>query len=210
MGIGTSHDTENLCPPDSASNGSGKRPRIESAADVHESDRIAAATAAITEEAAGPRHVLASALPTSQGVGQLIHSGTKGVEAALPEQHRGGASAGSEKFANCHASESCDSESGMAPGYRLLAGDPQPEAEACARSCARVGPKPYLCTGFDCYVVREPCVMCAMALVHSRVQRVIYAEADPEHGALGGSLKLHGQQSLNHHYSVYHMAREPA
>ena len=69
------------------------------------------------------------------------------------------------------------------------------------------GPKPYLCTGFDCYLVREPCVMCAMALVHSRVRRVVYAEADPKWGALGGSLRLHGQRSLNHHYTVYHMPR---
>lgn len=65
--------------------------------------------------------------------------------------------------------------------------------------------KPYLCTGFDCYVVREPCVMCAMALVHSRVRRVIYSVPDPDHGALGSALKLHGQKSLNHHYSVYHL-----
>ena len=72
------------------------------------------------------------------------------------------------------------------------------------------GPKPYLCTGFDCYLVREPCVMCAMALVHSRVRRVVYAEADPEWGALGGSLRLHGQRSLNHHYTVYHMPRTPS
>jgi tRNA-specific adenosine deaminase 3 len=69
------------------------------------------------------------------------------------------------------------------------------------------GPKPYLCTGFDCYLVREPCVMCAMALVHSRVRRVMYAKADPKWGALGGSLRLHGQRSLNHHYTVYHMPR---
>ena len=70
-----------------------------------------------------------------------------------------------------------------------------------------VGPKPYLCTGYDCYLVREPCAMCAMALVHSRVRRVVYAETDPEWGALGGSFRLHGQRSLNHHYTVYHMPR---
>jgi len=69
------------------------------------------------------------------------------------------------------------------------------------------GPKPYLCTGYDCYLVREPCAMCAMALVHSRVRRVVYAEADNKWGALGGSFRLHGQRSLNHHYTVYHMPR---
>ena len=69
------------------------------------------------------------------------------------------------------------------------------------------GSKPYLCTGFDCYLVREPCAMCAMALVHSRVRRVLYAETDHDHGALGGKFRLHGQRSLNHHYTVYHMPR---
>ena len=63
--------------------------------------------------------------------------------------------------------------------------------------------KPYLCTGYDCYTVHEPCAMCAMALVHSRIRRVIYCVPDPQHGALGGSFRLHGQRSLNHHYQVY-------
>lgn len=102
-----------------------------------------------------------------------------------------------------------EGDPGMASGMRAQRKAPEPEA-ACARVGAMRGPKPYLCTGFDCYVVREPCVMCAMALVHSRVRRVIFAEPDPKHGALGGSLKLHGQQSLNHHYTVYRITREPA
>lgn len=63
---------------------------------------------------------------------------------------------------------------------------------------------PYLCTGYDCYLVHEPCVMCAMALVHSRLNRVFFSIPDPLHGALGGSnIKLHAQRSLNHHYSVF-------
>ena len=64
--------------------------------------------------------------------------------------------------------------------------------------------KSYLCTGFDCYVVHEPCVMCAMALVHARLRRVIYALPDCKSGALGGALRLHAQRSLNHHYHAYH------
>lgn len=47
--------------------------------------------------------------------------------------------------------------------------------------------------------------MCAMALVHSRVRRVIYCKPDFEFGALGGNFKLHSQRSLNHHYTVFHM-----
>ena len=45
--------------------------------------------------------------------------------------------------------------------------------------------------------------MCAMALVHSRVGRVVYAVQDSELGALGGRFRLHAERSLNHHYKVY-------
>ena len=44
--------------------------------------------------------------------------------------------------------------------------------------------------------------MCAMALTHSRLRRVIYSQVNPVCGALGGAFKLHGQLSLNHHYQV--------
>ena len=68
------------------------------------------------------------------------------------------------------------------------------------------GERPYLCTGYDCYVVHEPCVMCAMALVHSRLRRVIFCVTNSQHGALGGSgIKLHSHKSLNHHYQVFWM-----
>ena len=68
--------------------------------------------------------------------------------------------------------------------------------------------KPYLCTGLDCYMIHEPCAMCAMALVHSRVRRVIYCVPDSVHGALGGAFRLQGQKSLNHHYQVYRVRAE--
>ena len=68
---------------------------------------------------------------------------------------------------------------------------------------------PYLCTEYDCYVVQEPCAMCAMALVHSRLRRVIFCEIDKDGGLLGGSgLKLHSKRTLNHHYNVYRIPIE--
>ncbi|RUP44314.1 cytidine deaminase-like protein [Jimgerdemannia flammicorona] len=61
----------------------------------------------------------------------------------------------------------------------------------------------YLCTGYDLYVSHEPCVMCAMALVHSRISRVFYALPTPGSGGLGSVYKIHSHSGLNHHYKVF-------
>ncbi|KAI8070500.1 cytidine deaminase-like protein [Gongronella butleri] len=60
----------------------------------------------------------------------------------------------------------------------------------------------YLCSGYDLYVTHEPCAMCAMALVHSRIGRVFYSIPTTT-GCLGSVYKIHTQPSLNHHYKVY-------
>ncbi|XP_040004371.1 probable inactive tRNA-specific adenosine deaminase-like protein 3 [Xiphias gladius] len=62
--------------------------------------------------------------------------------------------------------------------------------------------QPYICTGYDLYVTREPCVMCAMALVHSRIGRVFYGSSSAD-GALGTKFKIHSQKDLNHRFDVY-------
>uniref|UniRef100_A0A5B7BAP9 Putative inactive tRNA-specific adenosine deaminase-like protein 3 isoform X1 n=1 Tax=Davidia involucrata TaxID=16924 RepID=A0A5B7BAP9_DAVIN len=63
--------------------------------------------------------------------------------------------------------------------------------------------RPYLCTGYDIYLVWEPCAMCAMALVHQRIRRIFYAFPNLNAGALGSVHQLQGEKSLNHHYAVF-------
>ncbi|EOA33394.1 hypothetical protein CARUB_v10020409mg [Capsella rubella] len=63
--------------------------------------------------------------------------------------------------------------------------------------------RPYLCTGYDIFLLLEPCTMCAMALVHQRIKRIFYAFPNPTAGGLGGVHRLQGEKSLNHHYAVF-------
>ena len=54
----------------------------------------------------------------------------------------------------------------------------------------------------DLYVTKEPCVMCAGALVHVRIRRVIFGCADPRSGGVGGIINLLQHPALNHHCQI--------
>jgi tRNA(adenine34) deaminase len=54
----------------------------------------------------------------------------------------------------------------------------------------------------DLYVTKEPCVMCAGALVHVRIRRVIFGCSDPRSGAGGGLINLLQHPALNHHCEI--------
>jgi len=52
------------------------------------------------------------------------------------------------------------------------------------------------------YVTLEPCAMCAAALLHARVKRVVFGARDPKAGAAGSVLDVFGNRALNHHTAV--------
>jgi tRNA(adenine34) deaminase len=63
----------------------------------------------------------------------------------------------------------------------------------------------------DCtlYVTKEPCPMCAGAIVHTRLARVIFGAADPKGGAAGSALNLLQFPTLNHRCEITGGVREP-
>lgn len=67
--------------------------------------------------------------------------------------------------------------------------------------------KDYLCTGNSLFIWREPCVMCSMALVHSRIKRVFFYEANPECGGLMSQVKIGYLKQLNHHFISYQLRK---
>ena len=64
----------------------------------------------------------------------------------------------------------------------------------------------------DCtlYVTKEPCPMCAGALVHCRLARVVFGAPDPKGGAAGGAMNLLQFPSLNHECAITSGIMEPA
>jgi tRNA-specific adenosine deaminase 3 len=80
-----------------------------------------------------------------------------------------------------------------------LACTPAPAGEAAPR-VPTTGP--YLCTGYTVYLAREPCHMCAMALLHSRAAMVLYRRPSKD-GALASADRLLDREGLNHRYQVF-------
>lgn len=80
--------------------------------------------------------------------------------------------------------------------------DPCAHAEIEALRAAGKALGNYRLLGTTLYVTLEPCAMCAMALVHARVKRVVYAAADPKTGACGSVFDLLSDPRHNHKVEV--------
>jgi tRNA(adenine34) deaminase len=80
--------------------------------------------------------------------------------------------------------------------------DPTAHAEIAALrdAAARLGN--YRLPGCDLYVTLEPCAMCAGAIQHARIRRVVWGAPDPKTGACGSVVDLFAEPRLNHHASV--------
>ena len=89
----------------------------------------------------------------------------------------------------------------IATGFNQPIGchDPTAHAEIVALRAAAAKLGNYRLPGCELYVTLEPCVMCSGAMMHARLDRVVFGAPDPKTGACGSVLNLFEQEQLNHH-----------
>lgn len=85
----------------------------------------------------------------------------------------------------------------------IVDSDPTAHAEIVALRAAAAARGNYRLPGATLYVTLEPCAMCAGAIVHARIARVVFATPDPRAGAAGSVMDVLGHAALNHHPCVH-------
>ena len=80
--------------------------------------------------------------------------------------------------------------------------DPSAHAEMLALRAAALAEENYRIPGSTLYVTLEPCAMCSGAMLHARIDRVVYGAPDPKTGAAGSVLDLFASKQINHQTSV--------
>nr|WP_316638843.1 tRNA adenosine(34) deaminase TadA [uncultured Roseateles sp.] len=92
----------------------------------------------------------------------------------------------------------------IATGYNrpITTHDPTAHAEIVALRHAAQLLGNYRLPECELFVTLEPCAMCAMALMHARFKRVVFAAPDPKTGVAGSVLDLFADKRLNHHTQV--------
>ena len=91
---------------------------------------------------------------------------------------------------------------GQGHNRNLLDNDPTAHAELVAlrQAAARLGN--HRLTGCTMVATIEPCSMCAGALIHARIGRLVYGASDPKAGAAGSIVQVINHPSLNHRMEV--------
>jgi tRNA(adenine34) deaminase len=85
----------------------------------------------------------------------------------------------------------------------IAAHDPTAHAEIEALRGGGKALNSYRLTDTTLYVTLEPCVMCASAIVHARVKRVVFGAWDPRAGAAGSIIDVFALHGLNHRVDVF-------
>ncbi|QWD82163.1 tRNA adenosine(34) deaminase TadA [Polynucleobacter sp. MWH-S4W17] len=80
--------------------------------------------------------------------------------------------------------------------------DPSAHAEMLALREAALAEENYRIPGSTIYVTLEPCAMCSGAMLHARIDRVVYGAPDPKTGAAGSVLDIFSSKQINHQTSV--------
>ena len=80
--------------------------------------------------------------------------------------------------------------------------DPSAHAEMMAIRAAAQDESNYRLPGTTLYVTLEPCTMCAGAMLHARVERVVFGATDPKTGAAGSVLNVFSEKQINHQTQV--------
>ena len=84
----------------------------------------------------------------------------------------------------------------------IAASDPTAHAEIAALREAGRALGNYRLPGCSLYVTIEPCAMCAGAIIHARIGRLVFGARDPKTGACGSVVNLFAEPRLNHHATV--------
>jgi tRNA(adenine34) deaminase len=85
----------------------------------------------------------------------------------------------------------------------IAANDPTAHAEIEALRAGGRALGSYRLTGTTLYVTLEPCVMCAAAIMHARISRVVFGAWDPRAGAAGSLINVFALAALNHRVDVF-------
>jgi len=86
----------------------------------------------------------------------------------------------------------------------IFSHDPTAHAEIIALRSACKTTQNYRLPDATLYVTLEPCIMCAGAIIHARIARVVYATKEPKTGAIGSCFDIFNTQQLNHYVHCEH------